>query len=141
MLFPNPTRLLLQKEEIQHCIENYSVEELEVLLEVVKATLKARKRERKQEVVPEVIPIKKGREVVETCSTDGATYRLEMVKCGKKKCKCNKGKLHGPYWYAYHWDGKKLSSTYIGKTLNMETPNMETPTENCADEAEQNRTE
>jgi hypothetical protein len=29
------------------------------------------------------------------------TYRRELVRCGKKGCKCAEGQLHGPYWYAY----------------------------------------
>lgn len=33
------------------------------------------------------------------------TYRSEMVRCGKKRCKCVEGKLHGPYWYAYWTEG------------------------------------
>ena len=35
------------------------------------------------------------------------TYRREWVKCGAK-CKCNGGKGHGPYWYAYWREGGKL---------------------------------
>jgi len=45
-----------------------------------------------------------------------ATYRLEYVKCGAK-CKCNNGKGHGPYWYAYWREGGKLKKRYIGKEL------------------------
>jgi len=77
--------------------------------------LKEAIRERQAEVALQEIPIPKGREVVETRRVGKTTYVLEAVKCGKKKCKCTQGKLHGPYWYAYHWTGKKLKSTYIGK--------------------------
>jgi hypothetical protein len=45
------------------------------------------------------------------------TYRSEMVRCGKKGCKCSKGELHGPYWYAYWSEGGKTKSEYIGKHL------------------------
>jgi hypothetical protein len=38
-------------------------------------------------------------------------YRLEMVKCGKPHCRSCP---HGPYWYAYYREGKKLRSRYIG---------------------------
>lgn len=31
---------------------------------------------------------------------DNKTYRLESIRCGKEKCKCARGKLHGPYWYS-----------------------------------------
>lgn len=27
----------------------------------------------------------------------------QMVTCGKSKCKCSKGKLHGPYFYYRYW--------------------------------------
>jgi hypothetical protein len=45
----------------------------------------------------------------------GLTYRREYVKCGKKGCSCAKGKGHGPYWYAYWREGKKLKKKYLGK--------------------------
>ena len=45
------------------------------------------------------------------------TYRSEMVRCGKKGCKCAEGKPHGPYWYAYWTEGGKTKSQYIGKEL------------------------
>lgn len=57
------------------------------------------------------------REVVEVRKTRGATYQLEKVKCGKKTCKCAKGRLHGPYWYSYQSVGGKTVSKYIGKNL------------------------
>ena len=40
-------------------------------------------------------------------------YRNEYTKCGKPNCKkCP----HGPYWYAYWREGKRLRKKYIGKT-------------------------
>lgn len=45
------------------------------------------------------------------------TYRLEGVRCGKEKCKCARGKLHGPYWYSYTRVKDKVISKYIGKRL------------------------
>lgn len=46
-----------------------------------------------------------------------ATLRLELVLCGKGKCKL----LHGPYWYAF-WQGKggRTRKVYIGKALPPE---------------------
>jgi hypothetical protein len=41
-------------------------------------------------------------------------YRLEMVRCGKLQCKSCP---HGPYWYAYYREGKRLRSRYIGPEL------------------------
>jgi hypothetical protein len=45
------------------------------------------------------------------------SYRSEMVRCGKKGCKCANGELHGPYWYAYWTEKGKTQSQYIGKRL------------------------
>ena len=42
------------------------------------------------------------------------TYRLETVRCGKPNCRSCP---HGPYWYAYYREGKKLRSRYIGREL------------------------
>ncbi len=36
------------------------------------------------------------------------TLREVFAPCGKKKCKCKQGQLHGPYWY--------LAVTTRGKT-------------------------
>jgi len=69
---------------------------------------------------PHEVPEKEGREVVETRKQGGATYRLEKVRCGKKGCKCEKGELHGPYWYGYRRQKGKLKSHYIGKELREE---------------------
>jgi hypothetical protein len=48
---------------------------------------------------------------------DHKSYRSEMVRCGKERCKCAKGELHGPYWYAYWSEDGKTRSQYIGKRL------------------------
>jgi hypothetical protein len=45
------------------------------------------------------------------------SYRSEMVRCGKKSCRCARGELHGPYWYAYWSEGGKTKSEYVGKHL------------------------
>jgi hypothetical protein len=45
------------------------------------------------------------------------TFRQEMIRCGKKSCRCAVGKLHGPYWYAYWSEGGKTKSQYVGKRL------------------------
>lgn len=75
--------------------------------------------DREAEAALEALPLKKGREVLERRKAGRVTYQLEKVKCGKKKCKCSKGKLHGPYWYSYSWNGKKVISSYIGKELEQ----------------------
>lgn len=59
----------------------------------------------------------KRREVLQTHETSRKTYRLEHVSCGKERCRCAAGKLHGPYWYAYWTEDGKTKSHYIGKKL------------------------
>src|SRR5438270_401556 len=49
---------------------------------------------------------------------DNKTYRLESIRCGKEKCRCMRGKLHGPYWYSYTRVKDKVISQYIGKHLS-----------------------
>jgi hypothetical protein len=56
-----------------------------------------------------------GRQVLEEQKTKHKTYRLESVRCGKQKCRCASGELHGPYWYAYWSEGGKTRSMYLGK--------------------------
>jgi len=58
-----------------------------------------------------------GRKAAAEHAAGHKTYRSEMVRCGKKSCKCAGGKLHGPYWYAYWTEGGKTKSQYIGKSL------------------------
>lgn len=116
MIQTDSTKEISLREEIQEKMMHLSLKDKEILLGWLKAMIK----EQKQQTSSEKIPLKKGREVVETLRMGRTMYRLEKVKCGKKKCKCSKGNLHGPYWYSYHWNGKKLTSSYIGKTLNEE---------------------
>jgi hypothetical protein len=51
---------------------------------------------------------------------ENMTYRLESIRCGKNKCKCARGKLHGPYWYSYMRIEGIVKSKYIGKKLPRE---------------------
>lgn len=51
---------------------------------------------------------------------DNKTYRLEKIRCGKENCRCNRGKLHGPYWYSYMRVKDKVTSQYVGKNLPRE---------------------
>jgi len=44
------------------------------------------------------------------------TYQFQLRKCGKAACgTCREGKGHGPYWYAYWREGRRLRSAYVGK--------------------------
>lgn len=54
----------------------------------------------------------------------GVTYRLETVRCGKAGCaSCP----HGPYWYAYFREGKRLRSRYIGRDLPADVKGLTGP--------------
>jgi hypothetical protein len=60
----------------------------------------------------------KARQVVEERPASAGTLRLEMVKCGKERCKkCERGEGHGPYWYLYFRRDGKLRSRYKGKMI------------------------
>ena len=84
--------------------------ELEALRDRIEAEL-ARRELTDREPTP-------GRQVVDEQPANAGTLRLEMVKCGKDRCKkCERGEGHGPYWYLYFRRNGKLTSRYIGKTI------------------------
>ena len=39
----------------------------------------------------------------------------QFRKCGKPGCKCNRGELHGPYFYYFYREDGKLKKSYIRK--------------------------
>ncbi len=51
----------------------------------------------------------------------GVSYRQEFVRCGRANCKSCP---HGPYWYAYYREGKRLRSRYIGRDLPAEVRDL-----------------
>lgn len=56
--------------------------------------------------------------VIEKRRTRSATLQLELVKCGKPRCRvCKAVPAHGPYWYAYWKHGGRTRTKYIGKEL------------------------
>lgn len=63
------------------------------------------------------IPIRPGRELIEVSRRGARCYRLEKIKCGKKGCRCGRGELHGPYWYAYYRENGRMRCEYIGKSM------------------------
>lgn len=67
--------------------------------------------------VTDSIPVKPGRELVEVSHQGARCYRLEKTRCGKKSCRCARGELHGPYWYAYYRENGRMRCEYIGKSL------------------------
>jgi hypothetical protein len=50
-------------------------------------------------------------------SAGSICYQLVKTRCGKKECKCARGELHGPYWYACFRENGKNRRKYVGKTL------------------------
>lgn len=60
------------------------------------------------------------KQIIEERTSENRTYRLEGVRCGKEKCKCAGGKLHGPYWYSYTRIKDKVKSQYVGRKLPRE---------------------
>jgi len=59
-------------------------------------------------------------------------YALELVKCGKRGCKCSSGKkedLHGPYWYHYRYiGGGKFTPRYKKSYYGKEFPPLQLKT-------------
>jgi hypothetical protein len=56
------------------------------------------------------------RATVEEVRTARGCYRLELVRCGKCH-RCERGPVHGPYWYWYGRVGGRAVSRYVGKSL------------------------
>lgn len=77
-------------------------------------------------VQPLEIPLLKraNREVLDHKQANGVSYQLETVKCGKKGCKCGKGQPHGPYWYAYWREGRRVKCKYLGKHWRAYKPTV-----------------
>lgn len=50
------------------------------------------------------------------------SYQFQRRKCGRSTCKsCKQGIGHGPYWYAYWRDGKRVVSAYTsGSAIRKE---------------------
>lgn len=106
---PSPASKL---ERLEKRLAQLSVEELKALQASI-ADLIAEKEEL------EAGSQRSGRQMVKRRYVGRVTYQLEKVKCGKPACRCaqENGELHGPYWYLYRWNGKKVVSEYVGKKL------------------------
>jgi hypothetical protein len=91
-------------------LENATTPELEAVRNRIEAELARRELAEREPAV--------GCQVVEERPASAGTLRLEMVKCGKERCKkCERGEGHGPYWYLYFRRNGKLTSRYIGKMI------------------------
>lgn len=65
-----------------------------------------RKKVKRRRAKPIVVESKHDRS-----DSRGVTYQLELVLCGKPRCR----KRHGPYWYAYWTKGRRTHKRYVGK--------------------------
>lgn len=39
----------------------------------------------------------------------------QFIRCGKANCHCQKGELHGPYFYRVWRNGRKVEKVYVKK--------------------------
>lgn len=97
--------------QLKHAIRRLSVSQLRKLDEWIHELISRAENAEQVKVAPTSKPH------VAAWSLDNKTYRLESIRCGKEKCKCSRGKLHGPYWYSYSRVKDKVTSQYIGKKL------------------------
>ena len=37
----------------------------------------------------------------------------QWVRCGRAGCRCNSGELHGPYYYLFWREGRRLRKRYV----------------------------
>jgi hypothetical protein len=37
----------------------------------------------------------------------------QLIRCGKPNCRCSRGELHGPYFYLFYREGKRLRKIYV----------------------------
>lgn len=96
-------------EKPQQTLEELATGELELLRDHIEAILARRELEERPQQTPD------RRTVGEVRHTSAGSYRWEMVRCGKDRCKkCrDRGEGHGPYLYRYFRRGGKLASEYV----------------------------
>jgi hypothetical protein len=97
--------------QIKHAVRLLSLGQLRKLDEWLRELI------RKAEEADHVEKLPSRKQTVAEQTLENKTYRLESIRCGKEKCKCTRGKLHGPYWYSYTRVKGKVISQYIGKSL------------------------
>lgn len=103
-------------KDIQKLIRTLSLKQKQKLADWLAKEIEQDRAEKESASAPAA---KKNRELVKSQNIGNIIYQLELIKCGKEGCKCNRGQLHGPYWYAYQRQGEKFKSSYIGKTLKL----------------------
>ena len=100
--------------QIKHALRRLSLGQLRKLDEWMRELIKrAEEAERAEKSLSQ-------RRTAAEQTFDNRTYRLESTRCGKEKCKCARGKLHGPYWYSYIRVKDRVISQYIGKNLSKD---------------------
>jgi hypothetical protein len=97
--------------QIKHALRNLSLGQLKKLDEWLHELI------RRAEEADQAKQSSSRKQTTAEKTLDDKTYRLESIRCGKEKCKCARGKLHGPYWYNYTRVKDKIVSRYIGKQL------------------------
>lgn len=104
----------MTEQDLQELIQALSLEEKQRLHAWLSQELE-------REAIPKATEpaAQKNRELLRRKHFGNIIYQLERVKCGKPGCKCTRGQLHGPYWYAYQQQGDKFKSRYIGKVLKL----------------------
>ena len=90
---------------IQH-FKEFTVQELEELCEHLENEIRLREKS-----------LGAAREVIQEKVVESTCYQHVRIRCGKKNCRCSRGELHGPYWYAYFREDGKNRCRYVGKTL------------------------
>jgi len=48
-----------------------------------------------------------------TADTRAGWLSAQRVRCGRPGCKCSRGELHGPYFYLFWREGRKLKKRYV----------------------------
>ena len=77
----------------------------------------------KEEIKKQIYKLRKERQLLEAhclsiVSQMPLWLSIRYTKCGRKGCKCMKGKMHGPFSYVSFKEGGKLHYRYIsGKRL------------------------
>lgn len=97
--------------QIKHAVRMLSLDQLRKLDEWIHELI------RKAEGADRVEKYPARKQTVAEQTLENKTYRLESIRCGKERCKCARGKLHGPYWYSYTRVKGKVTSQYVGRTL------------------------
>jgi hypothetical protein len=97
--------------QIKHAVRMLALDQLRKLDEWLHELI------RKAEEADRVEKPLSRKQIVAEQTLENKTYRLESIRCGKEKCKCARGKLHGPYWYSYARVKDRVTSQYVGKNL------------------------